>query len=85
VYIDTSSSNSWIKLFPGLTLESVFERALDIFGPDRVIFGTDSSSFPRGWREDNYKRQKQALEKIGAPKSDQEKIFGGNIAKLLKI
>jgi predicted TIM-barrel fold metal-dependent hydrolase len=85
VYVDTSSSNSWIRLIPGLTLEKVFERALDIFGPDRILFGTDSSSFPRGWREDNYKRQKQALDKINVLMTDQEKIFGGNMARLLGL
>ncbi|MEI6233289.1 MAG: amidohydrolase family protein [Planctomycetota bacterium] len=85
VYVDTASSNNWINLFPGLTLEHVFERALAVFGPDRIIFGTDSSSFPRGWRQDNYKRQREALEKIGAPKSDQDKIFGGNMTGILKV
>ncbi len=83
--VDTSSSNSWIGMFPGLTLENVFERALNVFGPDRILFGTDSSSFPRGWRKDNFERQKSALDKIGAAKSDQAKIFGGNMAGILKV
>ena len=85
VYVDTASSNSWIGLVPGLTLETVFERALHVFGPDRIVFGTDSSSFPRGWRNDNYLRQRAALEKIGASKSDQDKIFGGNMAGILNL
>ncbi len=85
VYVDTASSNSWIGLVPGLTLETVFERALHVFGPDRIVFGTDSSSFPRGWRNDNYLRQRAALDKIGASKSDQDKIFGGNMAVILNL
>ncbi len=40
VHLDTSSSNSWIKYTPGLTLEQVFKTALDVVGPDRLIFGT---------------------------------------------
>ena len=84
VYVDTSSSNDWIKLHSGLTLETVFDKVLQIFGPNRVLFGTDSSAFPRGWRKDNHERQKLALDKINAPKADQEKIFGLNLAGLLK-
>src|SRR4029079_19385947 len=46
IHLDTSSSNSWIKYHPGLTLEAVFRQALEVVGPDRLIFGTDSSFFP---------------------------------------
>ncbi len=85
IYVDTASSNSWISLYPGLTLETVFEQALEVFGPDRILFGTDSSSFPRGWRNDNFKRQQEALASIGASKVDQDKIFGGNMAAVCKL
>src|SRR5438477_278262 len=47
VHLDTSSSNSWVKFVPGLTLTEVFRRALAVAGPNRLIFGTDSSYFPR--------------------------------------
>ena len=82
VYLDTSSSNSWIKYTPGLTLEAVFSAALAVAGPDRLLFGTDSSFFPRGWNRDVFSAQKAALEKIGAPEDVQQKIFGGNFARL---
>lgn len=85
IYVDTASSNNWIGMYPGLTLETVFERALHVFGPNRILFGTDSSSFPRGWRSDNYERQRAALNQIGAPKVDQDKIFGGNMAAILGV
>jgi hypothetical protein len=42
VYLDTASSNSWIK-YEGLELKTVFRRALDVVGPGRLLFGTDSS------------------------------------------
>ena len=58
VHLDTSSSNSWIKYTPGLTLEQVFKTALDVVGPDRLLFGTDSSFFPRGWNGEIYQQQK---------------------------
>ena len=82
VYLDTSSSNSWIKYTPGLTLEQVFKTALDVVGPDRLIFGTDSSFFPRGWHKTIYDRQRTALNAIGVGEPAQRKIFGENFARL---
>ena len=82
VYLDTSSSNSWIKYTPGLTLEQVFRTALDVVGPDRLIFGTDSSFFPRGWNREIYERQQAALNAIGVGQPAQHKIFHDNFARL---
>jgi len=82
VYLDTSSSNSWIKYTPGLTLEQVFKTALDVVGPDRLVFGTDSSFFPRGWNGDIHRQQKSALDAIGVSADHQNKIFGENFAQL---
>ena len=61
IHLDTSSSNRWVKYYPGLTLEDVFRQALAIVGPDRLIFGTDSSFFPRGWQRQIFELQKQTL------------------------
>ncbi|HJU41428.1 MAG TPA: amidohydrolase family protein, partial [Vicinamibacterales bacterium] len=78
----TSSSNSWIKYTPGLTIEQVFKTALDAVGPDRLIFGTDSSFFPRGWHKTIYDQQRTALDAIGVDGSVKNKIFGENFARL---
>src|SRR5581483_7240448 len=64
VSFDTSSSNSWMKYCPGLTLEAVFRQALAVLGPDRLLFGSDSSFFPRGWVKDVYATQSAALDAI---------------------
>ncbi len=82
VHFDTSSSNAWTKYMPGLTLEQAFEATLSTLGPDRVLFGTDSSFFPRGWNRDVYTRQRSALEAIGADETVQDKLFGGNFNRL---
>ena len=84
VHLDTSSSNSWIKYTPGLTLEQVFRAALDVVGPDRLIFGTDSSFFPRGWQRVIYDQQRAALNAIGVGADMQQKIFGDNFARLFR-
>jgi predicted TIM-barrel fold metal-dependent hydrolase len=82
IYLDTSSTNSWIRYHPGLTLDAVFRQALDVVGPDRLLFGTDSSFFPRGWQRPIFELQQQALDRIGVDRDSQDKIFGGNFHKL---
>jgi predicted TIM-barrel fold metal-dependent hydrolase len=82
VHLDTSSSNSWIKYAPGLTLAQVFKTSIDVAGPDRLIFGTDSSFFPRGWQHAIYDQQRTALNAAGVGESVQKKIFGENFARL---
>jgi uncharacterized protein len=82
VYLDTSSSNSWIRYTPGLTLEAVFRTALDVVGPSRLLFGTDSSFFPRGWQKGVYEAQRQVLDTLKTSAEDQALIFGGNFDRL---
>jgi predicted TIM-barrel fold metal-dependent hydrolase len=82
IHLDTSSTNSWVKYYPGLTLEDVFRQALAIVGPDRLIFGTDSSFFPRGWQRQIFELQKQTLHRLGVPEDAQERIFSGNFQRL---
>jgi predicted TIM-barrel fold metal-dependent hydrolase len=82
VLFDTSSSNRWIKYQPGLTLSAVFRQALAVVGPDRLLFGSDSSFFPRGWVKDVYDQQSAALEEIGATGEVRDKIFGGNFDRV---
>jgi predicted TIM-barrel fold metal-dependent hydrolase len=82
VLFDTSSSNSWIKYQPGLTLNAVFSQALAVVGPDRLLFGSDSSYFPRGWAKDVYAQQSTALKEIGASAEVRDRIFGGNFNRV---
>lgn len=83
IHLDTSSSNGWLKYVPGLSLAEVFRVALAIVGPDRLIFGTDSSFFPRGWRRVIYGAQRTALDELGVESAIAEKIFGGNFDRVL--
>jgi hypothetical protein len=82
IHLDTSSSNAWIKYYPGLTLEAVFRQALAVVGPERLLFGTDSSFFPRGWQKPIHDAQRGALSAIGVDAESQDKIFGGNFNRL---
>jgi predicted TIM-barrel fold metal-dependent hydrolase len=82
IYLDTSSSNRWIRYMPGLTLDEVFRSALSVVGAERILFGTDSSYFPRGWQKNIYDDQKAALDRIGVASADQDLIFGGTFDRL---
>ncbi len=86
VLFDTSSSNSWMKYQTGsLTLAGVFRQALSVVGPDRLLFGSDSSFFPRGWVREVYTNQSGALEEINATEEVREKVFGGNFERLFPV
>jgi predicted TIM-barrel fold metal-dependent hydrolase len=82
IYLDTSSSNSWVRYTPGLALDSVFKTALSVAGPRRLLFGTDSSFFPRGWQRSIHDAQKSALTAAGVAAAEQDLIFGGNFDRI---
>lgn len=83
VWIDTSSSNSWIR-YEGahLDLREVFRRTLDVIGPSRLLFGTDSSFFPRGWNAQIYETQTKALYEAGLKLEAAQLVFHHNLARL---
>jgi predicted TIM-barrel fold metal-dependent hydrolase len=82
IYLDTSSSNGWIRYHPGLTMTGVFRAALSVVGPSRLLFGTDSSFFPRGWQRPVYEAQAAALDDLGTSATDRDAILGGNFERL---
>jgi uncharacterized protein len=83
VYLDTSSSNSWMRYEEAhLDLRTVFKRALDVAGPQRLLFGTDSSFFPRGWNASVFETQSKALYEIGVTEEIARLIFHDNLIRL---
>ena len=82
VYLDTSSSNSWMR-YEGLDLSTVFQRALSVVGPNRLLFGSDSSFFPRGWNHEVFEVQTRALHELGIGGADARQILGGNLRRIL--
>ena len=82
VYLDTSSSNSWVKYHPGLTLDRVFSQALEVVGPGRLLFGTDSSFFPRGWQRPIWERQLKTLEDLGLDPDSKRNILCANFERV---
>ena len=68
-----------------VNLPTVFKRALDVVGSERLLFGTDSSFFPRGWVAGVFDAQLNALSEIGASEEQARAIFGGAIRRLLGL
>jgi len=84
VYVDTSSSNSWMRYLPArISLQDVLGKALEVAGPHRLLFGSDSSWFPRGWHAEIFRAQVQALEAIEISPEHARMILGGNLERLL--
>lgn len=86
IYLDTSSTNGWLKYQESdLTIETVFRRSLDVLGPKRLLFGTDSSFFPRGWHCAIFDTQVAALRAAGIGHGDASDILGANLETLLAV
>jgi uncharacterized protein len=84
VYLDTSSSNQWTRYQEShLDLRQVFRRALDVAGSKRLLFGTDSSFFPRGWHGEIFDHQATALYELGTSREDARSVFGENLKRIL--
>ncbi len=83
VYLDTSSSNRWM-LYENLDLRSIFKRAIDLLGMERLLFGTDSSFFPRGWNAPILKQQMTAMYELGLDVDQASQILRFNLERLLE-
>jgi predicted TIM-barrel fold metal-dependent hydrolase len=86
VYVDTSGSNQWMRWMPyELTLESAFRKAYETIGPERILFGTDSSWFPRGFAYRYLQDQVRICRWLAMKEEDIQAIFGRNAARLLGL
>ena len=83
VYLDTSSTNHWM-LYEGLDLRTTFRRTIDLLGPERLLFGTDSSFFPRGWHRAVFDQQTKALYELGLDARQATQILRSNLEQLLE-
>jgi len=87
VVVDSSGSNSWMQYLPyDLTVTKIYEKALKAGGACRIVFGTDSSFFPRGFRynvlEEQYNAVKLLCPQLCYSEEDVDLIFRGNILRL---
>jgi len=86
VSVDTSGSNQWMRWMPyELTMKDLFRKSMETIGPERLIFATDSSYFPRGFSVEYLREQLRVCYDMGLDEKSIEKIFYGNAARLLKL
>lgn len=86
VHVDTSGSNQWMRWMPyPLSLEDLFRKAYETIGPERIIFGTDSSWFPRGFSYRYLQDQLRVCRWLNLPDEAVTAIFGGNARRLLGL
>jgi predicted TIM-barrel fold metal-dependent hydrolase len=90
VYMDSSGSNSWMRYLPyDLDLKMIFRKAIQAGGSKKVLFGTDSTFFPRGWRINVLEAQVNACRELKADgiikAEDIANIFHDNIKHLASL
>jgi predicted TIM-barrel fold metal-dependent hydrolase len=84
VYTDTAGSNAWIlEHDPHLSLVEAFQAARMSFGAERILFGSDSGTFPRGYRADVLRAQQETMKAAGFTADEQRAVMGENLAGLL--
>jgi predicted TIM-barrel fold metal-dependent hydrolase len=84
VYLDTAGSNAWAgEHSPPLSLREVFGQARDAIGSERILFGSDSGVFPRGYRVDVLTAQIDAMMEAGFSAEERGAVLGGNLARLI--
>ena len=83
VYVDTAGSNSWMNDHASKPdLRTVFQKFIASFGAGRILFGSDSGMFPRGYRYDIVDNQTKLIQEMRVPLGDAKKIFYENAAAL---
>jgi uncharacterized protein len=84
IFVDTAGSNSWIADHPDKPdMRRVFQKFLDIFTAERILFGSDSGLLPRGYRYDIVDNQLKLLQEMRLPMANIKKIFFENMAGLV--
>ncbi|HLS02800.1 MAG TPA: amidohydrolase family protein, partial [Beutenbergiaceae bacterium] len=85
VCVDTSGNNEWVRWMSyRLSLSDLFTRFYETIGPQRIIFGSDSSWFPRGLVGAYYEEQIAVVDAMGIDDAARHQIFYANAARLLK-
>ena len=86
VYVDTSGSNQWVRWMPyDLSLKDLVRKAYETIGAERLIFGSDSSYFPRGFSVEYLREQLKVCYDLGLSGESIQRIFHDNAVELLGL
>ena len=84
VYADTSGAAGWARYLDGApTPAQVLRQAVEVMGAGRLLFGTDSTFFPRGWRRDVFDQQTQLFCEAGLTAEQAGQVLGENLRRLV--
>jgi predicted TIM-barrel fold metal-dependent hydrolase len=85
VFVDTAGANSWIQSYPEpIDLRKVFQKTIEAYTSNRILFGSDSGMMPRGYRWDIVDNQLKLVQEMRLPIPDVKKIFYENASALFE-
>lgn len=87
VCVDSSGTNNWIDFMPHETnLAEVFRRTLTALGPERVLFGTDSTTAAPSYRRWIAWMQQRLLDEVlGLSATQRDLILRANAVRLFRL
>ena len=86
LFVDSSGTNNWIPYQDNFyILKDVFKKAIQVFTPQGIIFGTDTRIFPEGYRENILNQQRGILDELNLTNSDKEDIMFNNAKRIFRI
>jgi len=84
IFTDTSGVAGWTRwLEDNLSSAQALRRAVAVLGAERILFGSDSSFFPRGWRADVLREQLHIFSEAELSPKEIAAIVGGNLDRLI--
>ncbi|MDA1143057.1 MAG: amidohydrolase family protein [Planctomycetota bacterium] len=86
IYTDTSGMGGWGKYLDGNPApHQVLKHAVEVMGAERILFGSDSSFFPRGWRVDTFVAQVDVFQEAGLNDEQVAQILGRNLERMIRV
>ncbi len=87
VHVDSSGTNNWRSLLPcELSLRDVFAKCVDVMGPERVLYGSDSGGVPSTYRDWVLLDQADIIEhRLGLSEGERRLVLRENAERLYKI
>jgi hypothetical protein len=84
VFSDTSGVGGWAKYLDGAPPPArVLRQAVEVMGAHRLLFGSDSTFFPRGWRRDVFDQQMKMFAEAGLDDEQVTRILGANLSGMM--
>ncbi len=63
-------------------MAAAFRRSIEVLGLERLLFGTDSSYWPRGWNSSILEQQAKVMYELGLDRDQASKILCSNLEQL---